>query len=115
VRLISRYGSYCSLSVYSPLDGQPCADHDRASGEGAKPQEYTLVKMRALALPPALTALEVRRGLRVQSGDGTVWSTRKLHSTRTLQLLAEYCHLQRHPLLPCCNVDSFMTSGMYGE
>jgi hypothetical protein len=49
------------LSVYSPLDGQPCADHDRASGEGAKPQEYTLVKMKALALPPALAALEVRR------------------------------------------------------
>ncbi len=45
--------------MYSPLDGQPCADHDRASGEGAKPQEYTLVKMRALALPPALSSLEV--------------------------------------------------------
>ncbi|KAH9600073.1 Aminoacyl-tRNA synthetase [Trypanosoma melophagium] len=33
---------YC---VYSPWDGQPCADHDRASGEGAVPQEYTLVKL----------------------------------------------------------------------
>ena len=33
---------YC---VYSPLDGQPCADHDRASGEGVLPQEYTLVKL----------------------------------------------------------------------
>ena len=47
------------LAVYSPLDGQPCADHDRASGEGAKPQEYTLVKMRALTLPTALASLEV--------------------------------------------------------
>ena len=46
--------------MYSPVDGQPCADHDRASGEGAKPQEYTLVKMRVLALPPALAGLEVR-------------------------------------------------------
>jgi leucyl-tRNA synthetase len=32
--------------IYSPLDGQPCADHDRASGEGVPPQEYTLVKLR---------------------------------------------------------------------
>eukprot|EP00762_Andalucia_godoyi_P003036 ANDGO_04173.mRNA.1 Leucine--tRNA ligase len=33
------------LSIYSPLDGQPCADHDRAEGEGAGPQEYTIVKL----------------------------------------------------------------------
>lgn len=37
-------------AVFSPLDGQPCADHDRASGEGVGPQEYTLVKMRVLEL-----------------------------------------------------------------
>lgn len=24
------------FAVYSPKDGQPCADHDRASGEGAR-------------------------------------------------------------------------------
>nr|CCC94968.1 unnamed protein product [Trypanosoma congolense IL3000] len=34
---------YC---IYSPLDGQPCADHDRATGEGALPQEYTIVKLK---------------------------------------------------------------------
>ncbi|KAI9895700.1 hypothetical protein PsorP6_019299 [Peronosclerospora sorghi] len=33
-------------NVYSILDGQSCADHDRASGEGAGPQEYTLAKLR---------------------------------------------------------------------
>jgi hypothetical protein len=32
-------------SVYSILDGQVCADHDRASGEGVGPQEYTLIKL----------------------------------------------------------------------
>ena len=32
--------------IYSPLDGQVCADHDRAEGEGVAPQEYTLVKLR---------------------------------------------------------------------
>mmetsp|Transcript_3351 Transcript_3351/g.15833 ORF Transcript_3351/g.15833 Transcript_3351/m.15833 type:complete len:1059 (-) Transcript_3351:3429-6605(-) len=33
-------------TVWSPLDGQACADHDRASGEGVGPQEYTLIKMK---------------------------------------------------------------------
>ncbi|KAL4854122.1 Leucine--tRNA ligase [Chlorella vulgaris] len=45
-------------AVYSPLDGQPCADHDRASGEGVGPQEYTLIKMRALELKGKLAALQ---------------------------------------------------------
>lgn len=31
--------------IYSPLDGQPCADHDRASGEGIQLQEYVIVKL----------------------------------------------------------------------
>jgi leucyl-tRNA synthetase len=33
-------------TVFSPRDGQPCMDHDRSSGEGVGPQEYTLVKMK---------------------------------------------------------------------
>ncbi|KAF1332214.1 Leucine-trna ligase, partial [Globisporangium splendens] len=33
-------------NVYSTIDKQNCADHDRASGEGVGPQEYTLVKLR---------------------------------------------------------------------
>lgn len=36
------------FAVFSPLDGQPCADHDRASGEGVGPQEYTLIKLEVL-------------------------------------------------------------------
>ena len=44
-------------AVYSPLDGQPCADHDRATGEGIGPQEYTLIKMRVLDFPGKLEAL----------------------------------------------------------
>ena len=40
----------CRFAVFSPLDGQPCADHDRSTGEGVGPQEYTLVKMQALEL-----------------------------------------------------------------
>ena len=49
--------------MYSPKDGQPCADHDRASGEGAIPQEYTLIKMHALELPGRLRQLQVRDAL----------------------------------------------------
>lgn len=45
-------------TVYSPLDGQPCADHDRATGEGVGPQEYTLIKMRVLELQGKLSVLE---------------------------------------------------------
>ncbi|XP_061658877.1 leucine--tRNA ligase, cytoplasmic [Syngnathoides biaculeatus] len=33
-------------TIYSPKDGQPCMDHDRQTGEGVGPQEYTLIKMR---------------------------------------------------------------------
>ncbi|PON97504.1 Leucyl-tRNA synthetase, class Ia, archaeal/eukaryotic cytosolic [Trema orientale] len=49
-------------TIYSPLDGQPCADHDRASGEGVQPQEYTLIKMEVLKpFPPKWGVLEGRR------------------------------------------------------
>ncbi|CAF0961032.1 unnamed protein product [Rotaria sordida] len=33
-------------TIYSPKDNQPCMDHDRSSGEGVLPQEYTLIKLR---------------------------------------------------------------------
>ena len=36
-------------TIFSPKDGQPCMDHDRASGEGVGPQEYTLIKIRVVA------------------------------------------------------------------
>ena len=40
-------------TIYSVLDGQACADHDRASGEGVQPQEYTLIKVRLQGVPEA--------------------------------------------------------------
>ncbi|KAI3911979.1 hypothetical protein MKW98_010923 [Papaver atlanticum] len=46
-------------AIYSPLDVQPCADHDRASGEGLLPQEYTLIKMEVVSpFPAKMRALE---------------------------------------------------------
>ncbi|CAB3401861.1 unnamed protein product [Caenorhabditis bovis] len=43
-------------TIYSPKDGQPCMDHDRASGEGVGPQEYTLIKLRVLEPKPKAIA-----------------------------------------------------------
>ncbi|KAG8578731.1 hypothetical protein GDO81_010603 [Engystomops pustulosus] len=40
-------------TIYSPRDGQPCMDHDRQTGEGVGPQEYTLIKMKVLEPFPA--------------------------------------------------------------
>eukprot|EP00127_Corallochytrium_limacisporum_P006434 Clim_evm24s227 gene=Clim_evmTU24s227 len=46
-------------TIYSPKDGQPCMDHDRASGEGADAQEYVLIKMEVVKpYPEALKELE---------------------------------------------------------
>lgn len=43
-------------TIYSPKDGQPCMDHDRADGEGMGPQEYTGVKMPVVEWSPAAKA-----------------------------------------------------------
>ena len=36
------------FTIYSPLDGQACMDHDRSSGEGVGVQEYTGIKLTVL-------------------------------------------------------------------
>lgn len=38
-------------AIFSPSTGQPCADHDRAEGEGVNPQEYTLIKLKVKEVP----------------------------------------------------------------
>lgn len=40
-------------TIYSAKDGQPCMDHDRASGEGVAPQEYTGIKIEVKEFPEA--------------------------------------------------------------
>lgn len=35
-------------TIYSPLDGQACADHERTEGETVMPQDYTLIKMEVV-------------------------------------------------------------------
>ncbi|KAH9990344.1 leucyl-tRNA synthetase [Russula vinacea] len=50
-------------TIYSPKDGQPCMDHDRADGEGIGPQEYTGVKMEVVEWSAAAQkALEGKLG-----------------------------------------------------
>ncbi|XP_054257041.1 leucine--tRNA ligase, cytoplasmic-like [Macrosteles quadrilineatus] len=52
-----KYGK--RYTVFSPRDNQPCMDHDRATGEGVGPQEYTLIKMRMLKpYPEKLSAVD---------------------------------------------------------
>lgn len=49
-------------TIFSPLDKQPCMDHDRSTGEGAGPQEYTLIKMVVLEpLPNCLISLKGKK------------------------------------------------------
>ncbi|VDM52875.1 unnamed protein product [Angiostrongylus costaricensis] len=43
-------------TIYSPKDGQPCMDHDRSTGEGVSPQEYTLIQLQILDPKPAVIA-----------------------------------------------------------
>lgn len=47
-------------AVFSPLDLQPCADHDRSSGEGVQPQDYTLIKMKVIRLPKSSCFYKIR-------------------------------------------------------
>ncbi|KJH53016.1 leucine--tRNA ligase [Dictyocaulus viviparus] len=43
-------------TIYSPKDEQPCMDHDRSSGEGVCPQEYTLIQLQVLDPKPSVIA-----------------------------------------------------------
>jgi len=51
-----KYGK--RYTIFSVLDGQPCADHDRAEGEGLMPQEYTGIKIKLLDFPESLKEYE---------------------------------------------------------
>ena len=55
-------------TIYSPKDGQPCMDHDRASGEAVNPQEYTAVKMEVTGWGPSVPS-EVQQAV----GGKKVW------------------------------------------
>ena len=41
-------------TIYSALDKQPCADHDRSAGEGVACQEYVGIKIKLLDFPDSI-------------------------------------------------------------
>lgn len=45
-------------TIFSPKDGQPCMDHDRQSGEGVGPQEYTGLKMPITEFGPKAAQIQ---------------------------------------------------------
>jgi len=49
-----KYGK--RYTIFSELDNQPCADHDRAKGEGVAPQEYVGIKIQLIDFPESLAA-----------------------------------------------------------
>lgn len=49
-------------AVFSTVDNQGCADHDRSAGEGVMPQEYTLIKMKLMQMPDVPKAAAVFEG-----------------------------------------------------
>ncbi|KAK4046224.1 cytosolic leucyl tRNA synthetase [Microbotryomycetes sp. JL201] len=49
-------------TIYSIKDGQPCMDHDRQSGEGVGPQEYTGLKMPITKYGAAASEIEKAAG-----------------------------------------------------
>ncbi|XP_022705875.1 leucine--tRNA ligase, cytoplasmic-like isoform X2 [Varroa jacobsoni] len=52
-----KYGK--RYSIFSPKTNQPCVDHDRQTGEGVEPQEYTIVKLKIQEpLPEVLMQLK---------------------------------------------------------
>src|SRR5699024_8487375 len=53
-----KYGK--RYSIYSPKDNQPCMDHDRLSGEGVAPQEYTLIKIELLDKIKSLAKVDAK-------------------------------------------------------
>lgn len=50
-----QYGT--RYTIYSPKDGQPCMDHDRAEGEGVAPQDYTALKLKVKEWAPKAAEL----------------------------------------------------------
>ena len=47
-------------TIFSESERQPCADHDRGSGEGVGPQEYAGIKIRMLELPESMSQFNGR-------------------------------------------------------
>jgi len=54
-----KYGK--RFTIFSELDNQPCADHDRKTGEGLAPQEYVGIKIELLEKPEVFKEWEDKK------------------------------------------------------
>ncbi|KAK9458120.1 hypothetical protein V1511DRAFT_465096 [Dipodascopsis uninucleata] len=86
-------------TIYSAKDGQPCMDHDRQSGEGVNPQEYTGIKIQILEWPQ--TALESLKSANVDV------------SSKKFSLIAATLRPETMYGQTCCFVSPNITYGMY--
>jgi leucyl-tRNA synthetase len=50
-------------TIFSELDNQPCADHDRSTGEGVGPQEYVGIKIKLLEYPDSLKSFVGKKSI----------------------------------------------------
>jgi len=73
-------------TIYSPKDGQPCMDHDRADGEGIGPQEYTAIKMEVVEWGPA-----ARKALGGKLGDRKVFLVAATLRPETMCVKIRFC------------------------
>jgi len=73
-------------TIYSPKDGQPCMDHDRADGEGIGPQEYTAIKMEVIEWGP-----EARKALGGKLGDRKVFLVAATLRPETMCVKIRFC------------------------
>lgn len=50
-------------AIFSPVDDQPCADHDRSQGEGVQITDFTLIKIALLDVPDVLASIVTAGGM----------------------------------------------------
>lgn len=86
-------------TIYSAKDGQPCMDHDRQSGEGVNPQEYTGVKIKVIEWPAAAQEVLDRAGFKAEG--------------KTVSLIAATLRPETMYGQTCCFVSPSITYGMY--
>ena len=86
-------------TIYSTKDGQPCMDHDRQTGEGVGPQEYTAIKLEVVDF--AETAKE-----KVKDIEGVLKGKRLFFVAATLRPETMYGQT-------CCFVGPKLSYGMF--
>ncbi|EFA84639.1 leucyl-tRNA synthetase [Heterostelium album PN500] len=65
-----KYGK--RYSIWSTTDNQQCADHERASGEGVQPNNFTLIKLEVLEPVPECLKEVAATGKKIYLVPGTV-------------------------------------------